>query len=330
MKKHLILLAVLLSFSCYSQTYFYEDFNYESFDYLDSLYQNKDKKHIWRTEHAVENIDITEDGVISSEEKFKRTSIVQDPFDKNNKIIRFELNRVSPKFYSKYACDDSEHNNVITDSVLNKRFKSQKKLYCTDCQKDSPLKRNFYEWDVHMKRNEIAISGSKKRKLYKTNRDHWFGFKMLVDPEYEFDTVKNGEIVTQFHVLGKNAKSPPVTIVIANERFQLVIIKNNDGKPKSYDLGPVNKNKWVNWKFHLVLSKRDKKGFVEVWRDGEKLQSISGKNIGENFRMYLKIGVYKYGWWNCDYETSDSSKKIISFDKVWADKKDKFPRSTGL
>jgi hypothetical protein len=64
---------------------------------------------------------------------------------------------------------------------------------------------------------------------------------------------------------------------------------------------------------------------VEVWRDGVKMHSIKGKNTYKNYRMYLKLGIYKYGWWNCNYQADETKRKVVSFDKVWANKKDRVP-----
>ncbi len=137
MKKIGFLFCALCSLTSYSQTYFYEDFNCEIFDYLDSLFQNENKNAIWHTAHAAEKVDIFENGLIDSEENFKKTSIVPDPFDKNSKILRFKLNRVSFKFYEKYSCDD----NVIDDLVVNRSFDLINNRYCIDCVEDNSFKK---------------------------------------------------------------------------------------------------------------------------------------------------------------------------------------------
>lgn len=325
MKKLGVLFCVLCSLVSYSQTYFYEDFNYENFEYLDSLFKNKNKNAIWHTAHASEKVDISQNGQIDSEENFKKTSIVTDPFDKNNKILRFELNRVSSKFYAKYSCDDKYNDNVIDDLELNKRFDSISNNYCTDCSKDSPLKKSLSGWKTHLNRNEIAINGDPQRKLYKVNRDHWFGLNMLIDSEYEIDSNGNAEVVTQFHVSGKEALAPPIVLVVNNGRFVLIVNLPISGKVDRYDLGPVVKDKWITWKYHMIFSKSDKKGLMEIWRDGKLLQSVEGRNKDRNYRVYLKVGIYKASWWYCKNPISSTSKKVISFDKIWADKKDLLP-----
>jgi hypothetical protein len=322
-KKIVFLFIVLCSLASHSQTYFYEDFNYESFDYLDSLFQNKNA--IWHTAHASEKVDISENGLIDSEENFKKTSIVPDPFDKNNKILRFELNRVSPKFYAKYSCDDDVNDNVINDLALERSFDSIANSYCTDCRENSPLRKSLPGWKTHLNRNEIAINGDLQRKLYKVNMDHWFGLNMLIDSDYDIDSNGNTEVVTQFHEAGKKALAPPIVLIVNNGRFVLIVNLPINGTVGRYDLGPVVKDKWISWKYHMIFSKNEKKGLIEVWRDGELMQSIEGRNKDRNYRVYLKIGIYKASWWYCQNPISKTKKKVISFDKVWVNKKDSPP-----
>ena len=282
------------------------------------MYENNIKGSIWRTEHARDSIDISENGKIDILEQFKTTSIAQDPFDPENKVIRFELNRVDPKFYAKYSCDDDEHFNSKDDVSLDANFNASKQLYCGDCT-SSPLGLNFNQWRTHMNRNEIAIDGP-RRKLYKKNKELWFGLQMLIHEEYELEEAKVAEVVTQFHVKGRKAKYPPVVLAITEGRYVLIINKKGYSKNERYDLGPVVKNKWTKWEYHLVFSKRDKKGLIEVWRDGEKLVSVIGRNKVRNYKAYLKIGVYKANWWDCKKPSSFSRRKMISFDKIWASK----------
>lgn len=320
MKKLLIAAIIFNSFVSFSQTYFFEDFNYNSFSELKANFKDNIKGTFWSTKHADDEVDISEDGKSNLEEHFKKTTIITDPLDSSNKVIRFEFNKVDPYFYAKYSCDDDENNNVIDDITLESHYNKEKNLYCIDCN-DSPLKIAKYEWKTHLNRNEIAIQGP-KRKLYKPNKDHWFGLNMMIDDEYQLDSLNNGEIVTQFHIKGRDVINPPVALLVVKNRFKLALIKNNDGKSEVFDLGPVVKGKWITWKYHIALSNKDKKGLIEVWRDDQKIVDVKGKNAFKKYRMYLKLGVYKWGWWDCNVVLSNTNKKVLYFDKVWANKLD--------
>ena len=251
-------LCLVMFLFCYysgnSQDYFFEDFNYENFQELDSIFSNGKSTYRWTTPHSRREIDINENGFIDNIELYKRTTIVPDPFDSNNKIIRYELNKIDPYFFAKYNCDDSRNDNVISDEKIANSLDKNMGLYCIDCS-NSPLGYAKYEYKTHMMRNEMSTYGA-KQKLYKPNRSHWFGMDMLIDDEYELDTDNNGEIVTQFHLTGKKVINPPVSLVVLKNRFRLTIIENNDGVTEVYDLGPVEKGKWIKWKYHLVLSKK--------------------------------------------------------------------------
>jgi Polysaccharide lyase len=316
--RYLYCIFLFATISSSAQRYFYEDFNYASAKQMDSLYE--DGLGVWSTLHAMPDTDINQNGIIDSIEKFKKTTIVDDPLRPDNKVIRLELNKVDPYFYSKYFCNDYDIRNVLLDSVLNINYEYDKRLYCVDCT-DSPMNQKFATFKTHMNRNEINTY-AQRRYMYKAQKDNWFGVQMLVDNSYQLDSIKSGEIVSQFHLPSDKGRNPPIALLIANGRFKLVIIKNNDGKSDSYDLGPVVKNEWIDWKWHVVLSRKDKHGIVEVWRNGVQVASVKGKNAHKNIRTYFKIGVYKWGWWDCGLPYNYSKKKVIYFDKIWANRKD--------
>lgn len=306
--------------SVFGQRFFYEDFEYPDFETLDRIFKENPRKYIWSTIHADDEVDISGNGVIDSTERFKKSSIVADPMNPANSVLRLELNRASPYLYSKYSCDNDRKDNVVPDSLLELRYDMEKELYCLDCS-ESPKGVRYTQWNIHMIRNELSTAG-RNAKLYKPNRDYWFGMRMMIGLEHELDTVRNGEIVAQFHLTDYGATRPPVALMIVEGRFRLVVVNNKEGKSDVYDLGRVIKGQWNEWKFHMVLSKREEKGIFEIWRNGKKMHTILGKNILKNRRTYLKIGIYKWGWWNCDAPLSHTRKKVVYYDNIWAAKLD--------
>lgn len=319
--KYLFLLFIsFCTASLFGQRYFVEDFDYPDFETMDSIFVNDPLGYRWSTIHARREVDISENGEIDMEELFKRTTIVPDPMDPTNSVIKLELNKISPYYYSKYSCDNDKQDNVLDDSVLFARYNDQLDLYCTDCS-DSPIGVKYSQWRVHMMRNELSATG-RARIHYKSNQEYWFGIRMMIDQEYELDSVANGEIITQFHTIGRGGVNPPVALKISKGRFSLAITKNNDGRGISYDLGPVEKDKWIDWKLHVVLSKKDEKGIVEVWRDGILKHSVKGRNSLKNYRVFLKAGIYKWGWWNCDGPIATTQRKVLYIDRIWASKTD--------
>lgn len=322
MRKGIHLVLLLVSSNLLGQTYIYEDFNYSSFDVLDSLFVNESRKLDWTTHHASDKIDINENGILDSVEVFKKTTIVDDPLNYNNKVIRFELNRVDPVFYAQHFCDDAKNNNSIAIEQAEQKFDATTNAVCTDCSQ-SPLGESFPEYKTHMNRNEIALGTKARRKAYKKNRTYWFGLRMLLDESYELDMTQNSDLVTQFIFEQKStAKNPPIALLIDNGRFRLVLTRENGESFDYFDLGPATKNEWINWKFHINISSKDKNAILNVWRDNELLASVKGKNTTVNGRYFFKIGIYKWGWWDCGANASTTERKIIYFDDVWVSKKD--------
>lgn len=315
-----LLLIFLLTYSGYSQRYFLEEFNYKNFQEIDKDYQDEQRKSRWRTQHAVDYIDINSNNKIDSIEVFKRTTIVGDPLRKENKVLRIELNKVRPKFFTKYACDDSIVKNEFSDEKLNQAYDPSKNLYCLGC-KNSPLGIYKYEWLTHMTRNEIATKGLKTR-LFKTRKHQWFGLDILIDDTYELDDLENEEIITQFYNINKTSYHPILSLRIVNKKYWLYIYRVESNTPERLYLADVEKNKWVSWKYHLRISKKEKKSIIEIWKDNKLVLQKNGVTVPNNQRYYLKAGIYKWGWWDCGLPISNSTKKVLFFDNIWTSKKD--------
>lgn len=321
MKNFTLLLALIFSSSLLGQTYIYDGFNYESFEYLESLFTNQSPKLNWTTNHASNKIDINENGMLDSIEKFKKVSIVNDPHNYNNKIIRFELNRVDPFFFTQYGCDDINNDNVLSEEQTLKNYDSNIDTVCINCEQ-SPLGRALYQYRTHMNRNEIVLGTKARRKAYKANKTYWIGLKTLIDEEYEIDVTNNSESIAQFLFAGSVGKNPPVALLVSKDRFKLALTRNNGQSFEYFDLGPVTKDEWINWKLHLNFSSNDKKALLDVWRSNELIASVKGANTILEGRYYFKIGIYKWGWWDCNTNASMVRRKVISYDDVWVSKKD--------
>ncbi|MGJ8665367.1 MAG: heparin lyase I family protein [Patiriisocius sp.] len=304
----------------FSQRYFIENFNYKSFAEIDSLNQAESKNAIWTTKHAARVIDINQNKKIDSEEIFKNTTIVKDPFRKGNKVLRIELNKVAPKFFSKYACDDSNVQNEFSDEKLNELFSPSKNLYCVGCKK-SPLGIYRYEWLTHMTRNEIATKGPEK-KLFKTKKHQWFGVEILIDELYELDNLENEEIITQFYNVNETSLHPILSLRIVDKKYWMYIYRVESKTPERIYLANVEKNKWVSWKYHFRISKNPKKSIIEIWKDNLLVLEKRGVVVPNNQRYYLKVGVYKWGWWDCGMPILNSKKKVLFFDKIWTNRND--------
>jgi len=119
--------------------------------------------------------------------------------------------------------------------------------------------------------------------------ERWYGFSNFLPADFESDPLP--EIIAQWHEvpdwdLGEEWRSPPVSLAIKEDHYYIKILwaaaqvntnKTKDGE-KEFDLGPVDKNKWNDWVFHIKFSyKAD--GILEVWKNKKKVLEHSGPNF---------------------------------------------------
>lgn len=159
-----------------------------------------------------------------------------------------------------------------------------------------------------------------------TDNERWYGFSNYLPEDFVTDPL--AEKIAQWHEipdwdLGESWRSPPVSLGIENDRYYVQILwstapvnTNNtkDGEKKE-DLGPVDKNKWNDWVFHIKFSWRSD-GIVEIWKNKKKIFNYYGPNsFNDKHLPYFKIGIYKWGWkgW-ASY--SPEEKRVLFYDEV--------------
>ncbi|QMU29329.1 polysaccharide lyase [Adhaeribacter radiodurans] len=142
-----------------------------------------------------------------------------------------------------------------------------------------------------------------------TSSNRWYGLSMYLPSSYwqtstEVDT---WDIIAQWHAMeddGEAARFPPIALVVSKGRLNVVMYwatrSNNtnstiSGK-KVFDLGPVIKDKWVDFVFHINFS-HESDGIFDVWLNGTKTLDYSGPNsYNDNEYPYFKTGIYKRKW----------------------------------
>jgi hypothetical protein len=155
--------------------------------------------------------------------------------------------------------------------------------------------------------------------------DNWYGFSQFLPSDYVSDPVT--EAVAQWHEvpdwdLGENWRSPPISMEIKNDHYFIKVmwasaaVNTNQTKDGEiyYDLGPVDKNKWNDWVFHIKFSYQST-GVLEVWKNKTKVLTRNGPNSynDENF-PYFKLGIYKWAW--AGSSSSPESKRVLYYDEV--------------
>jgi hypothetical protein len=157
-------------------------------------------------------------------------------------------------------------------------------------------------------------------------KEMWYAFAAYFPADgFAYDT--EGEIISQWHQLpdthlGEMPQSPATFLSTRKDRFLLdtgfnkdqVATEVNQDSRRMLDLGPVTKDTWHAFVFHLVHSFKSD-GLIEVWHNGTKRLSLTGGNMYNNQAMpKWKLGIYKWKW--NQNRTTDTRKRIIYFDNI--------------
>jgi len=154
-----------------------------------------------------------------------------------------------------------------------------------------------------------------------TQEEGWYGFSQYFPDSYISDST--GEVIGQWHDkedVGETAsRSPSNTLLTADNRIKWMARWDADKIMDSgftdglvyIDLGPIPKNKWIDWVIHIKFSHTNT-GIVEVWKDGVKvIDRINMPNAyNDDNYPYFKFGVYKWEW------GTSASQRNIYYDEV--------------
>lgn len=173
-------------------------------------------------------------------------------------------------------------------------------------------------------RIELREDGSAVRsELYlkeHTPRNGWYGMSMYL-PSSSWVTDSDGDcwdIITQFHGTpdsGEGNRVPPISLSTIQGRLILTVnwasqrITTRAQGKKEFDLGPVEKDKWLDIVYHVKHS-YGSDGILQMWKNGRKVVDYYGPNsYNDGTTPMLKMGIYKRNW-------NQSSKRVIFFDDI--------------
>ncbi len=179
------------------------------------------------------------------------------------------------------------------------------------------------------KRAELSRSGDNRfGKIGGT--DEWYGFSIYLPDDYEDDS--EYEILTQWHAKrdeGEVFRSPVLSLHTYNGNWWIrnihsskPIQTDNDGVRKvlweaSYE---DDKGKWTDWVVHVKWSYLSD-GFVEIWKNSQKLTLKTGKKryngpdcYNDKRNIYLQSGIYKSPW--NENPPTEVIKRVIYYDEL--------------
>ena len=138
------------------------------------------------------------------------------------------------------------------------------------------------------------------------NKEGWFGFSLYFPSSFAKESIE--ESIVQWNSLpdlkeGETWRSAPLFLGVLNDRYVLEIrsdanrITTHDFSFTRLDLGPVEKETWHDWVFHIKWA-YDNTGVIEVWKNGQLILSRLNQPNSYNDAMYpyFKVGIYKWDW----------------------------------
>lgn len=148
-------------------------------------------------------------------------------------------------------------------------------------------------------------------------KEAWYAYSVYF-PTKDYESDNTPEIISQWHQ--PNGGSPPNAVQIHNDQIFFRTINRSDARGNNnqlytgYPLGKVVRGEWQQYIFHFIHSP-DSDGLIEIWHNGEKVQTIKGPNMRKDFDLpYFKFGIYKWRWSNGEKTRTDL--RVLFFDNV--------------
>lgn len=177
------------------------------------------------------------------------------------------------------------------------------------------------------KKSDYANHGAKRAELRYSNApmgsERWYRVSIFVPTN--FKATQSGYIITQFHDKpdqGEEFKIPPLdlatdgrTLFLSNRWDTREITPPRQGEYQGWNLGPLPKNRWIDFVYHVKWSYRSD-GFLEVFQDGKKVASKRGPNTyNDDIGPNLKIGMYAAGI-SSNPQEYDFDQQVLYYDEV--------------
>lgn len=134
------------------------------------------------------------------------------------------------------------------------------------------------------------------------NYEGWYSFAVYL-PSDGFTPDDDDETLSQW----KNGSgSPYLSLRVRSDRFNFRI------GDEYIDLGQVVKDVWHQYVFRIRQS-TGSNGSIEVWKNGEKVISRTGRTSSASEQYYWKMGIYKPTW---EKRNTNTTKRIIYYDNI--------------
>jgi len=174
--------------------------------------------------------------------------------------------------------------------------------------------------------NRFNYTRSELGRGAEASKERWYGMSTFFPSDYIAD--RNDETVMQWRGAEDNAteagRNPAIQLITYNDRFIVKVRYSADpintkanSTEKQFDLGPITKNGWIDWVFHIKFS-YGSDGVLEVWKNKQKVINYLGPNSYNDQRLpYFKFGIYKWNWDNAAGRAiSPEDRRVLYFDAL--------------
>jgi len=171
-----------------------------------------------------------------------------------------------------------------------------------------------YSTRYELRKTDGDVAGSKRAETLRFSKDEtspyverWYGVSYYLPSDYVYDAAP--EIITQWHTT--SGGNPPLAVYTQYGQWRIVQFGNI-----ATSLGTYEKGKWTDFVFHVKWN-YGTGGLIEVWKNGVKVCTKTGKNIysGLTYGAYMRTGIYKWPWKSSSYNSS-TTKRIMYVDDV--------------
>lgn len=137
---------------------------------------------------------------------------------------------------------------------------------------------------------------------YTSGSEVWYGYSTYFQ---NWNAFSGGEHVVQWHP-NNSTGSAELSLQTAANKFDVVRCLGSTVYRQSSGLKTITPNKWYDFVWHIKWS-TGSTGLIELWIDGEKYYSYTGKNMSSSI-PYFKFGINR---WNMG-----SSNRVLFYDNL--------------
>ncbi|SKC18993.1 polysaccharide lyase [Dyadobacter psychrophilus] len=194
------------------------------------------------------------------------------------------------------------------DSKIAKWYESSLCCSWSGQSSDSVKRAGAKSVRFELRKNDSSLGfRSQLARAPNKNREGWFGFSLYFPKAFVKDSLE--ESIVEWQALpdfssGENWRSAPLFLGVLEDHFVLEIRTDSNKVTPQYkydfkriDLGPVTKERWIDWVFHIRWA-HDNTGIIEVWKNKEPVFSLMGQpnTYNDSTFPYFKVGISKWDW----------------------------------